>query len=78
VTAYAIAQERWRAQSMRLQRVALARPLPVRSTVGKRNAADVPFTPRPISVLRPVGSDTDATLRAFVVAEFREAAKKGG
>lgn len=74
-TAWQIARDRAQQQDRRLQRVQLARPKPVTPTVALRPSEQVPFTPRPVTILKPV-ADTPLTLKAFVREEFREAAKK--
>jgi len=74
-TAYDLMRERCQAQDRRLNRVALARPVPVRETVALRAAADVPFTPPAVSILAPK-PETAADVHAFVVQEFREAQAK--
>jgi len=74
-TAYDLARQRFQAQDRRLRHVALARPVPVRETVAKRPAEDVPFTPPAVTILKPK-PETPEDVRRFVVEQFREAARK--
>jgi len=74
-TAYDVMRERSQAQDRRLNRVVPARPVPVSETVSLRAAADVPFTPRAVSILAPKAA-TPYDLRNFVAQEFREAQRK--
>lgn len=74
-TAWQIAKERMRAQERRLQRVALAKPVPVRASVLHRPAEVVPFTPPAVTIMAPK-PETPADVHAFVLEEFREAQKK--
>ena len=74
-TAWQIARERSQAQDRRLNRVALARPVPVRETVSLRAAADVSLTPRAVIIHAPKAA-TPYDLRNFVAQEFREAQRK--
>ena len=59
----------------RHRRVPLAPAQPVRQGIARRAAEDVPYTPRPISVLRPVAEDAQQ-LREFVLEQFPLAAAR--
>jgi hypothetical protein len=74
--AFALALDHARqVQDKRLRRCPLPAPEVVRQGISRRPAKVVPFSPRPIAVLAPL-PDTEATLQAFVVEEFREAGRK--